>query len=117
MKYLITPTKGLESRHNIIYWRGGDYIGIGPGAHGRLTSSGQRVATQTALAPKAWLDRVSVTSSGTVASQPLSRSDHANELIMMGLRMQMEFPCPELKRLLARLSRFRPTCLIWALLQ
>ena len=80
--------KGLESRHNIIYWRGGDYIGIGPGAHGRLTSSGQRVATQTALAPKAWLDRVSVTSSGTVASQPLSRSDHANELIMMGLRMQ-----------------------------
>ena len=81
-------TKGLESRHNIIYWRGGDYIGIGPGAHGRLTSSGQRVATQTALAPKAWLDRVSVTSSGTVASQPLSRSDHANELIMMGLRMQ-----------------------------
>ena len=46
-------TKGLESRHNIIYWRGGDYIGIGPGAHGRLTSSGQRVATQTALAPKA----------------------------------------------------------------
>ena len=80
--------KGLESRHNIIYWRGGDYIGIGPGAHGRLTSSGQRVATQTALAPKAWLDRVSVTSSGTVTSQPLSRSDHANELIMMGLRMQ-----------------------------
>jgi putative oxygen-independent coproporphyrinogen III oxidase len=81
-------TNGLESVHNNIYWRGGDYIGIGPGAHGRLTSGGQRVATQTALAPKAWLDRVSVKSSGTITSQVLSRTDHANELIMMGLRLQ-----------------------------
>ena len=78
---------GLESIHNIIYWRGGDYIGIGPGAHGRLTLSGKRLATQTALAPSAWLDRVSLSSSGTVKSEPLSKTDHANELIMMGLRM------------------------------
>ena len=78
---------GLESIHNIIYWRGGDYIGIGPGAHGRLTLSGKRLATQTALAPSAWLDRVSLNSSGTVKSEPLSKTDHANELIMMGLRM------------------------------
>ena len=79
---------GLESIHNIIYWRGGDYIGIGPGAHGRLTLSGKRLATQTALAPSAWLDRVSLSSSGTVKSEILSRTDHANELIMMGLRMR-----------------------------
>ena len=79
---------GLESIHNIIYWRGGDYIGIGPGAHGRLTLSGKRLATQTALAPSAWLDRVSLSSSGTVKSEILSKIDHANELIMMGLRMR-----------------------------
>jgi putative oxygen-independent coproporphyrinogen III oxidase len=79
---------GLESIHNIIYWRGGDYIGIGPGAHGRLTLGGERLATQTALSPSAWLDRVSLSSSGTVKSETLSKTDHANELIMMGLRMR-----------------------------
>ena len=79
---------GLESIHNIIYWRGGDYIGIGPGAHGRLTLNGGRLATQTALSPSAWLDRVSLNSSGTVKSEILSKIDHANELIMMGLRMR-----------------------------
>ena len=81
-------SSGFESIHNIIYWRGGDYIGIGPGAHGRLTLSGKRLATQTALAPAAWLDRVSLSSSGTVKSEILSKTDHANELIMMGLRMR-----------------------------
>ena len=81
-------SSGFESIHNIIYWRGGDYIGIGPGAHGRLTLSGKRLATLTALAPAAWLDRVSLSSSGTVKSEILSKTDHANELIMMGLRMR-----------------------------
>lgn len=79
---------GLESLHNMIYWQGGDYIGIGPGAHGRLTLSGNRLATQTALAPSAWLDRVALSSSGTVKSEILSKISHANELIMMGLRMR-----------------------------
>ena len=49
---------GAESRHNLIYWRGGDYVGIGPGAHGRLTLDGQRFATETPLMPQTWLDRV-----------------------------------------------------------
>ena len=81
-------SSGMESIHNMIYWRGGDYIGIGPGAHGRLTTNSKRVATQTALAPTAWLDRVSLKSNGTVKSETLSNTDHANELIMMGLRMR-----------------------------
>ena len=81
-------SSGLESLHNMIYWQGGDYIGIGPGAHGRLTLGGRRIATQTALAPTAWLDRVSLRSSGTVKSEVLSKTSHANELIMMGLRLQ-----------------------------
>jgi oxygen-independent coproporphyrinogen-3 oxidase len=49
---------GAESRHNLIYWRGGDYAGIGPGAHGRLTLNGQRYATEAPRAPGAWLERV-----------------------------------------------------------
>ena len=77
----------LESKHNIIYWRGGDYIGIGPGAHGRLTLSGRRHATQTALAPQAWLERVAKLNSGTSRQEVLTPQDHANELIMMGLRV------------------------------
>jgi len=79
--------KSLESKHNMIYWRGGDYIGIGPGAHGRLTLSGTRHATRTALAPQAWLDRVAQRNSGTSHQEILAPQDHANELIMMGLRV------------------------------
>ena len=47
---------GAESRHNLIYWRYGDYVGLGPGAHGRLTLDGMRVSTEQARMPKAWLD-------------------------------------------------------------
>ena len=79
--------KSLESRHNMIYWRGGDYIGIGPGAHGRLTLSGTRHATRTALAPQAWLERVAQRNTGTSHQEILAPQDHANELIMMGLRV------------------------------
>ena len=79
--------KSLESKHNMIYWRGGDYIGIGPGAHGRLTLSGTRHATRTALAPQAWLERVAQRNTGTSHQEILAPQDHANELIMMGLRV------------------------------
>jgi oxygen-independent coproporphyrinogen-3 oxidase len=79
--------KSLESKHNVIYWRGGDYIGIGPGAHGRLTLSGTRHATRTALAPQAWLERVAQRNTGTSHQEILAPQDHANELIMMGLRV------------------------------
>ena len=56
-----------QSRHNLIYWRGGDYAGIGPGAHGRLTLGGIRHATETELSPIGWLDRL--TRDGTGESQ------------------------------------------------
>ena len=77
----------MESIHNNIYWRGGDYVGIGPGAHGRLTLGGKRHATKTALAPQAWLERVELQKSGTSHQETLTPQDHANELIMMGLRI------------------------------
>ena len=81
-------SEGLESKHNLIYWMGGDYIGVGPGAHGRITSGNQRLATKTMLSPAAWLDAVHLKSSGELAPDILSNTDHANELIMMGLRLK-----------------------------
>jgi len=78
---------GAESRHNLIYWRHGDYAGIGPGAHGRLTLEGQRVATETPLAPALWLDRVEQTGSGQSLAEALPRKDQALEFLLMGLRL------------------------------
>jgi len=78
---------GAESRHNLIYWQGGDYAGIGPGAHGRLTLDGVRMATETPPSPAAWLFQTETTGSGEMPRTPLSRLDQANEYLMMGLRL------------------------------
>lgn len=78
---------GQESQHNLIYWQGGDYVGIGPGAHGRLTLDGERFATETPLAPKAWLDRVEKIENGESARDSLSAEDQLTEYLMMGLRL------------------------------
>lgn len=77
---------GAESRHNLIYWRYGDYIGIGPGAHGRLTRGGHKYATAAHRAPGKWLE--SVETARTVESwEPLSGPDQAVEYLLMGLRI------------------------------
>ncbi|MCD9147046.1 radical SAM family heme chaperone HemW [Pseudophaeobacter flagellatus] len=78
---------GEESRHNQIYWRYGDYLGIGPGAHGRLTLDGQRYATETHRAPGAWLQAVAA-GSGESLCQPLPREDTAIEYMMMSMRLR-----------------------------
>ncbi len=78
---------GAESRHNLIYWRGGDYAGIGPGAHGRLTIGGRRMATDTPLSPNQWLEQVEKTGNGENPRQSLSQADQAAEYLMMGLRL------------------------------
>ena len=77
---------GEESRHNLIYWRGGDWVGIGPGAHGRLTLAGHRFATWTELSPAKWLTQVKDEGSGEAGRSRLSASDHAGEYLMMSLR-------------------------------
>lgn len=79
---------GAESRHNTIYWRYGDYAGIGPGAHGRLTINGQRHATDTPLNPSDWLNRVELGWNSDENSVALSRIDQAGEYLMMGLRLR-----------------------------
>lgn len=78
---------GSESQHNLIYWRGGDYIGIGPGAHGRLTSDGARWATECPKSPQGWLDIVKMTGAGEVPRQRLTPQDHALEYLMMSMRL------------------------------
>jgi putative oxygen-independent coproporphyrinogen III oxidase len=75
------------SRHNLIYWRAGDYAGIGPGAHGRLTLDGRRLATDTPTAPGAWLERVEATGSGERPREVLAPKEQAAEHLMMGLRL------------------------------
>ena len=77
---------GAESRHNLIYWRYGDYAGIGPGAHGRLTLNGTRYATETHLAPGAWLEAVNK-GNGESLRESLSSEDAAAEYLMMGMRL------------------------------
>ncbi|WP_288925900.1 radical SAM family heme chaperone HemW [uncultured Maritimibacter sp.] len=76
---------GQESRHNLIYWSAGDYIGIGPGAHGRLSLGDRRWATWTELSPSKWLDQA-LKHNGEAGREALSRTDQAGEYLMMGLR-------------------------------
>jgi putative oxygen-independent coproporphyrinogen III oxidase len=78
---------GAASRHNLIYWRYGDYAGIGPGAHGRLTRSGVRWATESLRGPEAWLAAVEESESGVCARSAVGSADQAVEMLMMGLRL------------------------------
>lgn len=80
--------EGCESRHNLIYWQGGDYVGIGPGAHGRVTLGGDRYATEAPKGPLAWMRRVEERGSGEDLREALSRDDHLAEFLMMGLRVR-----------------------------
>jgi putative oxygen-independent coproporphyrinogen III oxidase len=77
---------GAECRHNLVYWRYGDYAGIGPGAHGRLTIK-DRVATAAIRSPEAWIAAVEQTGSGMAERTPLAPPDQATEMLMMGLRL------------------------------
>jgi oxygen-independent coproporphyrinogen-3 oxidase len=78
---------GSESRHNLIYWRSGDWAGIGPGAHGRLTLGGTRVATETPLSPLGWLRQVETTGTGEAGREVVAEEDARAEAVMMGLRL------------------------------
>lgn len=79
--------EGEESRHNLVYWRYGDFVGLGPGAHGRVTASGNRLATLAPKIPSAWLkwseDRLRLFD----AEEVLSPADQATEYLLMSLRL------------------------------
>jgi putative oxygen-independent coproporphyrinogen III oxidase len=78
---------GAECRHNLIYWRSGDFVGAGPGAHGRLSLGNGRVATSTERHPETWLERVEKQGSGIVAEENLVQMENADEFLVMGLRL------------------------------
>ena len=96
----ITTSAGLEayevsnhasspkyrSRHNMIYWNGGDWIGVGPGAHGRVTVSGKRYASEAQRQPNAYIANVQALGSGWSEAGALPPLDIARELMAMGLR-------------------------------
>ncbi|NIE78735.1 coproporphyrinogen III oxidase [Asaia sp. As-1742] len=79
---------GAESRHNLTYWRYQDYIGIGPGAHGRLTLDDTLLATRRHRAPEIWADRVEQRGSGSTEETPLSSVERGREALLMGLRLR-----------------------------
>jgi oxygen-independent coproporphyrinogen-3 oxidase len=78
---------GSESRHNLIYWRYGDYAGVGPGAHGRLSLKGRRMATATQRLPERWQDAVAKTGRAFAEVIAVSDQDAAREHLLMNLRL------------------------------
>jgi putative oxygen-independent coproporphyrinogen III oxidase len=78
---------GAESRHNLIYWRYGDYAGIGPGAHGRLGQGADREAFVNAKRPEEWLNRVESEGHGLSERSFVSTSEQGEEFLLMGLRL------------------------------
>jgi putative oxygen-independent coproporphyrinogen III oxidase len=80
--------RGAECRHNLVYWRGDEYAGIGPGAHGRIDVEGTRRATATEKRPEAWLMRVEQLGHGVVTDDALTSEERADEYLLMGLRLR-----------------------------
>jgi oxygen-independent coproporphyrinogen-3 oxidase len=88
-----------RSRHNLVYWRGWDYVGAGPGAHGRLTREGERFATLAAARPADYIAQVAATGRGFVRLEPLSARECAEERVLSGLRIDDGVPLCELAAL------------------
>jgi oxygen-independent coproporphyrinogen-3 oxidase len=78
---------GEACRHNLIYWRSGEWLGVGPGAHGRLERDGQRFATESWRLPKVWLERAEQSGTGERTRAVLSGLERVEELLVMGLRL------------------------------
>jgi oxygen-independent coproporphyrinogen-3 oxidase len=78
---------GAESRHNLTYWRYGEYVGVGPGAHGRFVENGRRVVTVAEKMPEVWANLVEAKGHGVTGGEILTRSEEADEFLLMGLRL------------------------------
>ena len=78
---------GAESRHNLTYWRYGDYAGVGPGAHGRLVIDGKRHALMTERQPETWATSVESQGHAIIEDTMLARAEEADEMLLMGLRL------------------------------
>lgn len=79
---------GAECRHNLVYWRYGDYAGVGPGAHGRIATAEAHLATRTWRAPGQWIEAVERLGHGLEAVEEISPAEQGDELMLMGLRLE-----------------------------
>ena len=89
---------GAECRHNLAYWRYQDYVGVGPGAHGRLTQGGVKHATRQRRLPERWLAAVESAGTGTEENAPIDRGSALEEMLMMGLRLTEGVPRAQIER-------------------
>jgi oxygen-independent coproporphyrinogen-3 oxidase len=78
---------GAECRHNLVYWRYGEYAGIGPGAHGRLVTADGRMAQSTEKHPETWLQRVEADGDALIENEQLTAEAQGDEYLLMGLRL------------------------------
>jgi putative oxygen-independent coproporphyrinogen III oxidase len=79
---------GAESRHNLIYWRYGEYVGVGPGAHGRVGIGAARRAQATEKHPEMWLAQVESEGHGLIEDVALTQEEQSDEFLLMGLRLR-----------------------------
>jgi oxygen-independent coproporphyrinogen-3 oxidase len=93
---------GAESRHNLTYWRYQDYVGVGPGAHGRVTIDGVKHATVIERHPETWLGRVEGEGHGLVADEKLTFEEAADEMLLMGLRLREGVPAARYRTMSGR---------------
>ena len=78
---------GAESQHNLVYWRYGEYVGVGPGAHGRFIENGTRTVTITERHPETWVQNVETIGHGVVEEEFLTHEQEGDEFLLMGLRL------------------------------
>ncbi|MBN8243229.1 coproporphyrinogen III oxidase [Nitratireductor aquimarinus] len=93
---------GAESRHNLVYWRYGEYVGVGPGAHGRFIENGRRHVTFTEKMPETWLERVETKGHGVIGGEVLTHDEEADEFLLMGLRLVEGIDLPRYETLSGR---------------
>ena len=80
--------EGEEARHNLLYWRYGEYAGVGPGAHGRVLLNGKRMATMAEKLPERWRERIAEHGHGLIEQTPIENADAAHEHLLMNLRLR-----------------------------
>lgn len=88
---------GQEARHNVLYWRYGDFLGIGAGAHGRLTIGKSRFATMAAQLPTDWLKKAEQNGHGGVVFDEIDQESQATEMVLMGMRLKAGFSLVDLE--------------------
>jgi putative oxygen-independent coproporphyrinogen III oxidase len=93
---------GEEARHNLLYWRYGEYLGVGPGAHGRILTQGSRAASSTLKLPETWAQKVAASGDGLDTLTPLTSPEQGEETLLMGLRLSEGVSIARVKELLGR---------------